>query len=420
MSNHRRDLLGALLQIVHGNYGEPPVADTTLKEFFELTRRACNLVSDVLTAEEAQRRRDEVMSAKDIFIQAHQARPDRWDGVNHLARVSFLLGELDEAESWNQEAFHRIRTDGGEEYDHPLRNARYAQYHELQGEIALAKADFRTAKQEFLHALAIEQSVHNRFSLVRVYSMTGEIDSAVAQIQELESHQDFVLWVGEFLARVLKEADFAFLRASLEWRGTKNSRGIRSRWADSTKEASEGVRRRVTTDKMRKRGLKRALRGVAVIAIVLGVKLLFPNVSLGGDESGNWVSSVKALTVPSRTAAKELADLRPWGVGGHKPKALLRDGGALWGRIGPGTRGFPREFTRLLASSLVVRRGGVYNPAPTVTHLVHQNDRVDPIPVLFLGTAPNRPASCNDQCRLALPFTRMAWLVTKALRSDKR
>ena len=330
MSKNIRDLLKERLQqIVDIHYGQPSTSDATLEEFKESTRRACNLIGDVFTVEQAERRRDEVVTAKEIFVEAHKSRPDRWDGCNHLSRASLLLGQLEEAAEWNQRAFDRRHSDGGEELDQTMLDVRYAQYHELRAEIALAKADFQTTIQEFLRALAIDPSVHNRFSLVRVYSIIGDIKSAEVQIEELESHRDFSLWVGEFLARVLDEVDFAPLRASRAWRGTGKSPGIRSRWGAATKSASARLRQAFPTDKRWKQRLKRVLRYVAVLVIVAGLEAWLPDVTFGMHWFGKAVSPVGEFTVPRKIADKRFADLRPWGEGARKTRAFSPAGGTV-------------------------------------------------------------------------------------------
>ncbi|MDE0034925.1 MAG: hypothetical protein OXU75_17605 [Deltaproteobacteria bacterium] len=324
MSKHMRDLLKeALHQIVDINYGQPSISDPTQEKFNEGTRRACNLIGDVFTAEQAQRRRDEVVTAKEIFVEAHKSRPDRWDGCSHLSRVSLLLGEFDEAAKWNERAFDRIQANGGEGLDKATLNVRYAQYHELRAEIALAKGDPQAATQEFLRALAIDPSVHNRLSLVRVYSIIGDIKSAVVQIEALERHPDFALWAGEFLARVLEEGDFAPLRASRAWRGTVESPGIQGRWGATTKRTSAHLRQTFVTDRGWKRRLKRVLLYVTVLIIVVGLKVWLPNVTFGMSWSGKVLSPAREWSVPRKIIDKAFADLRPWGQGAGKIRRFV-------------------------------------------------------------------------------------------------
>lgn len=329
MSKNIRDLLREALQrTIDIHYAQPSTSGATLEKFKEHTRRACNLIGDVFTVEQAERRRDEVMTAKEIFVEAHKARPDRWDGCNHLSRACFLLGQLEEAAEWNQRAFDRIRTDGGEELDQTILNIRYAQHHELRAEIALAKADFQTAIQAFLRALAIDPSVHNRLSLVRVYSIISDIKSAEVQIEKLESHEDFPLWVGEFLARVLDEPDFASLRASRAWRGTGKSPGIQTRWGTATKSASARLRQPFPMDKKWKQRFGRLLR-VAVLVIVVWLQA-FPNITLGMHWSEKAVSPRREFTVPGKIADKRFADLRPWGEGAIKIRGFSPAGGTVF------------------------------------------------------------------------------------------
>ena len=321
MSKCIRTVLREFLRhIVEVNYEPTSPCDPTLEEFKELTRRACNLVRDVFTTEQAKRRLDEVVTAKEIFAEAYKIRPDRWDGCNHLARTSYLLGQLEDAAKWNEEAFDRIQSHGGEGFDPGALNVRYAQHYELEAEIALAKADYQGAKQGFLRALSIDPSVNNRLSLIRVYSMGGDIKGAVVQIEELECHPDFPMWVSEFLMRISDEADFARLRASRAWRGAGKSPDLRSRWETAAIDANARFRETLSRNNAWKPRLKRVLRYVAVVAIVVVLEGWLPNASFGMHGLSTPGSSAQGFTIRRTGTHKILSDLRPWGQGARKSK----------------------------------------------------------------------------------------------------